>query len=498
MNAESNQYIALFFVVIYLFLCIGIGIWSYYKTKSTSDFFAAGRSLGPVLIGLAIFSSTLSGFGFVGGPGLVYASGTSSIWMVSICALGFSLTFFTIAKPIRIIAELRDCISLPDVVYARYNSNPTRLLLSLTIILGVMGYLATQILAMSVVLFSLIKGIEIFSFITLFQCIIFSTIMLIFYCTTGGIIASIYTDLIQGTIMIIGGILICITAISVYDGGLSEASSVLFKDHSESIMPFGTSGILVCLAWFFVFGIGYAGQPHVVTKMMMNRDIRDNKIILPLSIFGFTFAALLWISIGIIMRSTVVDGSIDPLISPDQAAPVFLNIYTNPYIAGIVYAGLFAAIMSTADAFINIGVAAITHDIPKSIKGSPLNNDLFWARIGTISLCIIASIFATYSYYFNDRLIALLGAFGWGTFAAAIVPVLVIGLNWKSATREAAAFAIFISLIINFSIEIFSISIPYNMPGSFLAMLTSITSFIGISLVTSNHIDQDINEALSI
>ena len=88
MNTESNQYIALFFVVIYLFLCIGIGIWSYYKTKSTSDFFAAGRSLGPVLIGLAIFSSTLSGFGFVGGPGLVYASGTSSIWMVSICALG--------------------------------------------------------------------------------------------------------------------------------------------------------------------------------------------------------------------------------------------------------------------------------------------------------------------------------------------------------------------------------------------------------------------------
>ena len=98
------------------------------------------------------------------------------------------------------------------------------------------------------------------------------------------------------------------------------------------------------------------------------------------------------------MRSTVVDGSIDPLISPDQAAPVFLNIFTNPYIAGIVYAGLFAAIMSTADAFINIGVAAITHDIPKSIKGSPLNNDLFWARIGTISLCIIASIFATFSW----------------------------------------------------------------------------------------------------
>lgn len=339
MNTESNQYIALFFVVIYLFLCIGIGIWSYYKTKSTSDFCGWEISWACFNRSCNIFKhSKWFWFRWRAWTGICiwYQLYLDGIYMCS----RLLFNFFTIAKPIRIIAELRDCISLPDVVYARYNSNPTRLLLSLTIILGVMGYLATQILAMSVVLFSLIKGIEIFSFITLFQCIIFSTIMLIFYCTTGGIIASIYTDLIQGTIMIIGGILIFITAINVYDGGLSEASNVLFSDHPESIMPFGTAGILVCLAWFFVFGIGYAGQPHVVTKMMMNRDIRDNKIILPLSIFGFTFAALLWISIGIIMRSTVVDGSIDPLISPDQAAPVFLNIYTNPYIAGIVYAGL--------------------------------------------------------------------------------------------------------------------------------------------------------------
>ncbi|HAG73273.1 MAG TPA: hypothetical protein DCL66_13840, partial [Gammaproteobacteria bacterium] len=51
----------------------------------------------------------------------------------------------------------------------------------------------------------------------------------------------------------------------------------------------------------------------------------------------------------------------------------------NPLLAGVVFAGLFAAIMSTSDAFLNIGTAAIIHDIPKAINGKSVENELFWA-----------------------------------------------------------------------------------------------------------------------
>ena len=56
----------------YLAVCIGVGLWALRRTKSTKDFFMAGRDLGIIVTALAVFSSTLSGFGFVGGPGLVY------------------------------------------------------------------------------------------------------------------------------------------------------------------------------------------------------------------------------------------------------------------------------------------------------------------------------------------------------------------------------------------------------------------------------------------
>ena len=68
----------------YLSLCILIGLWALRRTHSARDFFMAGRDLGVVVTAVAIFSSTLSGFAFVGGPGLVYRMGTKShprIWM---------------------------------------------------------------------------------------------------------------------------------------------------------------------------------------------------------------------------------------------------------------------------------------------------------------------------------------------------------------------------------------------------------------------------------
>tara|TARA_B100000315_G_scaffold216682_2_gene216763 strand:+ start:2879 stop:3361 length:483 start_codon:yes stop_codon:yes gene_type:complete len=79
-------------------------------------------------------------------------------------------------------------------------------------------------------------------------------------------------------------------------------------------------------------------------------------------------------------------------------------------------------------------------------------------------------------------MVALLGAFGWSTFAAAIVPVVVLGLNWKRATPAAAVVAIVISLTINFSVEIFSISLPYGVSGGYLAFVVSMALFMTVSL----------------
>ncbi len=486
-------------VVVYMLFCVLTGLWAMRRTHNASDFFIAGRGLGPFVVALALFSSTLSGFGFVGGPGLVYSIGVSSFWMVVISSTGYAIGFFLVAKRIRMIAELRDCISLPDVVAARYGSEAVRFLIAITIVLGVMGYLATQILAMAVVMQAILSGTEMFAQVGLVTCVVISSTVLIFYCVTGGIIASVYTDVVQGSIMMIAGILILFTAMSVFDGGMQEATSIILADDSEAMMPYGAAGMMASLGWFFVFGLGLAGQPHLITKMMMNKNISDNRTILPMSLIGYVMAALLWISIGIVIRAAVIDGTIDPLALPDDAASVFLSVFANPLLAGIVFAGLFAAIMSTSDAFLNIGTAAIIHDIPKAIRGHSVKNELFWARIVTVLLAVVAASFALYSHFRDATLVAILGAFGWGTFAASIFPVVAVGLNWKGATVAGAVTAIITALLINLISQLANITFPYAISGQLIAFVSSMVLFIGVSLFTEPpELDSDIDRMMDI
>ena len=134
------------------------------------------------------------------------------------------------------------------------------------------------------------------------------------------------------------------------------------------------------------------------------------------------------------------------------------------------------------------------HDIPKAL-GITIQNDLFWARMTTFIITVLAAIFALYS----GDLIAILGAFGWGTFAAAIVPVVTVGLNWKRATALAANVAVLSSLAINFFVKLFKVSIPYNIDVGALSLTVSLLLFFGISLLSDPpKLDEDVEAVMDL
>ncbi len=489
----QRQLIIIGSIAIYMVACIAIGLWALRRTKSTSDFFMAGRHLGFWITGLAVFSTTLSAFGFVGGPGLVYRMGMSSVWMIICSSIGFCLSFYLLGKRLRLFAEARNTISLPAAVAARYGHEGTRFFTAIAILFGVFGYLGTQILGMAVVLRQVLTNTGWFGDdIGLHICMIVSVFVLVFYCVTGGIIASVYTDMIQGAIMAASGVVIMFTAMNAVEGGLPAASRIIMENDPEAMGPWGTLGIMGCLSWYFLFALGGAGQPHIVTKMMMNKKVSDAKRILVVSILGYSFAAFLWIAVGLAMRALVLSGKHPELATPDDAAPAFLQAFAHPIVAGIVFAGLFSAIMSTADSFLNIGAAAIIHDIPKSFGRKPPRQELLWARIVTLLLAVVSGLFAYYLSS-NGDLVALMGAFGWGTFAAALVPTVAIGMNWKRANPYAAIAAIVSSLSINFLIKLTDFTIPYGIDGGAASLIVSLALFFGLSYaLPQQKLDPDI------
>ena len=145
--------------------------------------------------------------------------GTGSFCMPLPNAIGYCMMFYLLAKKLRFTAELRDSISLPDAVAARYGSELSRFLTAVAILLGVLGYLGAQIKALATVLHDILANVEFLPPISVEGCMAIACAVLVFYCVTGGILASVYTDLLQWAIMIVSAILVFIAAMNALDGG---------------------------------------------------------------------------------------------------------------------------------------------------------------------------------------------------------------------------------------------------------------------------------------
>ena len=481
-------------IVFYLAACLLIGFWAMRRTHSAADFFVAGKSLGLIVLAIASFSNIMSGFGFVGLPGLIYESGMSSAWMVLAAPIGFSVTLVILAKRMRLLAESREILTLPDAVAARYGGRWPRFLMAVAILLGVLGYLGTQVMAVGLVL-GAVFGVD------LAMGLLIGLSVLAFYSVAGGIIAGVYTDLFQGLLMIVSAALVFLFVLKA-GGGMSEISTNLWRMDPDFIGPWGTRGPLTGLSWYLLFALGGAGQPHLITKFLMLREIRDLRWGGALTVSSFMILTPLCVGIGLVMHSLVFVGAQQPLSSPDQATPVFLLAYTPPLLAGVVFAGLLAAIMSTADSFINLGAAALVRDIPTAWIGRPLRHELAWSRVATLAVLLASAVFALYM----KNLLALLGTFGWGTFAAAIVPAVAIGLNWKRATRAACVASILASIVLNFSLELLAkhdvFQLPYGLNVGCFTLLVSLGIFIGVSWMTTRKgahpLPSDIEAAMEI
>lgn len=464
-------------VVAYLVVCFGVGVWAMRKTRNIADFLVAGRTLGPVVLVIAAMSSIMSGFGFVGGPGLVFESGSSSLWMTFAATFGFALSWILVGKRLRLLAYTREILTLPDAVAARYGCRWSRFMMALAILLGVLGYLGTQVLAIGMVLVAVL-GVE------LPVALLIGLGVLAFYSVAGGIFAGVYTDLFQGILMMFASLVVFYYALQV-GGGMSQISKTLWEMNPEFIGAWGSRGPLAALSWYLLFVLGSVGQPQAITKFLMLRDIRQLKWGGLMAGFCYALLSLLWMSIGLSMRALVERGIQSPLESPDLAAPVFLLSHTPQWLAGIVFAGLLAAIMSTADSFLNIGAAAIVRDIPIAVLGRSVRRELLWSRVATGALLVSSAVFAVYM----ENLIALLGTFGWGTFAAAIVPSVAIGMNWKGGSAQGCIASITVSIILNFSLEILArhgtYILPHGMSVGAFSLLLSLAVFVFVSRHTN-------------
>lgn len=438
-------------MVAYFAVLAVISVWASRRTRTPADFFVAGRSLGTVVLGIAAMATTLSGFAMIGGPGLFYSAGATALFLVLPASLTNTLGAWALARPLHDLARTRGVITIPGAIGARYDSPSAQGWAAAAILVAVVGYIATNFLALGYVL-DAVFGTGLSAGIWI------GALVLVAYTAGGGMLAGAYADVFQGAVKAAASVAACWFAMKA-GGGLAEISRTIMAADATYLSPWGKGGAMTALSFFFVFTVGSLAQPHIAHKYLMARDVERFRWYPMVMTVSMTLALLLYLTVGVAVKAMVVRGVIPPLARNDDAMPAFLVAAVPTALAGLIFAGVAAAIMSTVNSLLSVGAAAMMHDLPTAFGRAP-SNELVRGRVATVALALVAVGVA----HAPGAQVAFLGVFGYGLFASTLVPALAIGLNWRRATARAAVASIVTGLVVTLGGESLKFAGVYQLP----------------------------------
>jgi Na+/proline symporter len=441
-------------------------------------------------LAIASMAATLSGFAFVGGPGLVYARGIGAVYIVLPAAVTGAVTAWVLARRLRLLREIRGVLTIPEAVGVRYRCGSVRRLAAAALLVATLGYIAANFLALGLIL-EAVFGLERTAAIWI------GAVVVIAYSATGGMLAGMYTDLFQGAVMAVASVLVFAKVLQVGDGLAAISRDILAADPGW-FGPWGHLTPVAALSFFFVFSLGTLGQPHVLHKFYMLRDARQLRWYPLLMTGAMLVTLLLYVGIGMVVKAEVSAGALAPLATPDEATPGFVLRHAPALLAGLVMSGVAAAIMSTVNSFLNLAAAAIARDLPR--RPFPEPRELAVGRLATLGTGVLGAALAAGS----SSLVALLGVFGFGLFATTLVPSLALGMLWRGATRSGALASMAVGLVATLLLgswpRLTGRGLPAGVDASGAALVLSVLVFLLVSRATraraGGDLDPDVRLAM--
>ncbi|UCC83358.1 MAG: sodium/solute symporter, partial [Gemmatimonadota bacterium] len=272
------------------------------------------------------------------------------------------------------------------------------------------------------------------------------------YTAYGGLKAVVWSDLIQGVMLILGGAITTVVglrAVGGWDVVMAEAGdkfhTVLPLDHPE-------------LPWFAVFFGGlwianlfYWGCNQFITqRTLAARNVKHG-------LYGTVFAAYIKMVIPFII---VIPGIIayilysDELTRSDMAYPMLIQRLLPAGLGGLIFAALLAAIMSSLDSMLNSAATIFTVDIyNRHLRPQASQSHLiFVGRSSTVLFLIIAAAWSPFLLHF-ERVFSYIQEF-WGLITPGVAVVFLGGLFWRGATARAAAWVMGLTLPVTVGVKL--------------------------------------------
>lgn len=469
----NSQIFLAFFA--YFLVLLSVGIIAHRKQTTSADFIMGNRSLSFWLTALSAHASDMSAWLFLAFPGAIFMMGMPQAWIAWGLLFGMYLNWQFVAQKLRTSTEKYNSYTLPSFFETRFNdhSGILRMITAVISLFFLIWYLSAGLMSMGI-LFESIFGINYYLGLTVAVSVV------VLYTFFGGFLTVAWTDFVQAIFLLAVIIGVPIVAFnSLPDGWNSIQQSAQAKGISLSLFENFNFNSFLSIIFLMTWGLGYFGQPHIVTKFM---GIKDPTEMNKSKYVGMTWQALALSAaafVGLVGIAYFPEGiATHELVFVDMVKSLF-----NPFLGGFIICGIFAANMSTMDSQILVCASVFSEDFYKKIL-RPAASDkevLRVSRLGVVAIAVIALFLA----FYKSATILDAVRYAWSGLGCSFGPLVLMSLYSKSTNRYGAIAGILTGGVIAGSWGtlrpfIISYDIPPEVPGYLLGTL----SIYFVSLLT--------------
>jgi cation/acetate symporter len=426
---EPNA-IAITFFLLFIALSLGITVWAARKTRTTDQFYAAGRSVTAFQNGLALAGDYMSAASFLGIAGLVALSGFDGLiysvgWLV-----GWPIVMFLIAEPLRNLGRF----TFADVLAARLSQTPIRIAASIGALAVITFYLIAQMVGAG----NLIRLL--FGLPYELAIVIVGAVMLT-YVLFGGMIATTWVQIVKAVMLLGGATILAGLVLARFAFNplvlFEQAASV----YGENVLSPGrlVTDPLDAVSLGLALMLGTAGLPHILMRFYTVPDARTARTSVGYATAFIGFFYLLTFILG--FGAMVIVGR-DAITGVDaggnMAAPMLAEAVGGTPFLGFIAAVAFATILAVVAGLTLSGAATLSHDLwVNVVRGAHADEreQLVVARAATVILAVVSIVLGI---AFKGQNVAYMVGLAFAIAASANFPALVLSIFWRRLTTTGA------------------------------------------------------------
>ncbi len=449
---------AVIFFLVIVALTLAVTWWAARRTRSTREFYAAGRSVSAFQNGLALAGDYMSAASFLGIAGLVALRGYDGMIYATGWLVGWPALMFLIAEPLRNLGKF----TFADVVAFRLRQVPVRIAAAFGGILTVLFYTIAQMVGAGN-LIALMFGVR-----YEWAVVAVGAVMLA-YVLFGGMIATTWVQIIKAVLLLLGVTLLTALVLGRFDFSLGEMYGAVVDRYGQAALEPGglVTDPVDAISLGLALMLGLLGLPHILMRFYTVPDARAARasVLYATGFIGYFYLIIPIVGFGaaaLVGREAI--RGIDA--GGNMAAPLVAELLGGTPFLGFIAAVAFATILAVVAGLTLAGASALSHDIFTHAIRKGDATEYEQVRVAKLATVVFGAVAVGLGILFKGQNVAFMVGLAFAIACSANFPPLLMSIVWRRFNTTGAVAAMLTGSVLSVLLIVLSPTVWVDVFGN--------------------------------